>query len=224
MSADRTEEDGGDDEAQRVDRMAIGRGEELDQEPRRTERSELRHRAGGRQRAVGAHEIAPRHDRRQEGVVGGVEERRQHGDEERHQQQQRQRQPAAERGQRDESQENRRDPGRPRSSPAAGGADPPTRPPRARCRGRRSAPCCAPSATPTASAFSVRMATNGSATRVTSEPKIEIVAALQTRRNAPLRQSDCESTGSGRGCSSWSVGMSAIARQGTGRASNRKRG
>ena len=34
------------------------------------------------------------------------------------------------------------------------------------------------------------MATKGSATRVTSEPKIEMVAAAQTRWKAPLRHSD----------------------------------
>ena len=35
---------------------------------------------------------------------------------------------------------------------------------------------------------STRMAANGSASRVTSDPKIEIVAALQTRTKAWLRQ------------------------------------
>ena len=54
-------------------------------------------------------------------------------------------------------------------------------------------------ATPIASALSVMMATNGSATRVTSEPKIEIVAADQTRWNATLLHSDFVGSSSGGG-------------------------
>ena len=40
-----------------------------------------------------------------------------------------------------------------------------------------------------APACSVRIATNGSAIRVTKLPKTEIVAAVHTRTNAPLRHS-----------------------------------
>ena len=41
-------------------------------------------------------------------------------------------------------------------------------------------------ATSTAPASSTRMATNGSAMRVMSEPKMEIVRPVQKRTNAPL--------------------------------------
>ena len=44
-------------------------------------------------------------------------------------------------------------------------------------------------ATSTAPEPSTRIATSGSAIRVTSDPKIEIVAAVQTRTKAWLRQS-----------------------------------
>jgi hypothetical protein len=49
-------------------------------------------------------------------------------------------------------------------------------------------------------ALRTRIATNGSARRVTIEPKIEIVAAVQSRTNAGLRQIDDENgcgTGAG---------------------------
>ena len=186
--SDGGEQDRRDEVADGVDGDGDRRGQDLDQEAADAEGRELGSGAARRQGGVRVDELLPLDDRRQVGVVGRVEER------------------GEDRGEADttSSCQNVRTP-----RAKASGIEPSrtARPRSAQIRtGRRrrrstQAPATRPktsvaiSSTARRSATSIapeprtRMAANGSASRVTSDPKIEIVAALQTRTKAWLRQS-----------------------------------
>ena len=186
---DRPEQQRGRQVGERVDRDRDRGRQQLDEEAADAEGHELRRRAARREGAVRVDQAVPGHDRRQIGVVGGVEEGGQD------------RPPAPTRrgaagtpGRRARRRSGT-DPSsaaRPRSAQIRTGRRrrrstqaPATRPNTSvapRSRPRRTATSSAPEP-------STRIATRGSAIRVMSDPKIDTVAAAQTRTKDRLRQS-----------------------------------
>ena len=187
LTPDAPEQHGRREERDGVDGDGDRRGQDLDEEAADAEGQELRRRSARGEGAVGIDELVALDDRRQVGVVGGVEERREEGRRGRRRPASCQyvRTPRANATGTDPSRT-----ARPRSAQMSTGR-----------RRRRSthAPAtspntsAAPSSRPRRTAISrapeprTRIAASGRAIRVTSDPKIEIVAADQTRTNAELR-------------------------------------
>ncbi len=162
--------------------MAIARGalSSWTRKPLIPNADELGDRRAGGEGAVRRDQLVRLDDGRQVGPVGDVEERRQAGGEERHEiRAGRGRGPPADRRDRDRGQQHgsaeiRGDHDRTRRSRSTQApATRPTSSPGTRSRVRRMATSIGP-------ASRTRIATNGSAIRVTSEPKIEIVPASQS--------------------------------------------
>ena len=185
---DAADEDRRDKERDGIEGHGEGRRQDLDQDAADAEGRELGGRSGRRQRAVRLDQPLAFDDRRQVGVVGRVEEARQDRGGEGDHEQLGVGQPASDRRDRDGDQQH---------GAAQVGPD------STRRRSRRStqAPATRPTmsvaarsierstATSMAPASRTMMASSGSASRVMSDPKMEIVDAVQMRTKARLCQS-----------------------------------
>ena len=184
---DTPDEQGRDEERERIERDGDRRRQELDQPAARAEADEFGRRAAGRQRAVGGHEPVPPDDGRQEGAIGDVEERREDGRAERDRDEMGKAEADRERA----SGMLPRIAARPRSATIMTG--------RRRSRSTQ-APATSPrvspamssadliAATSAAPAPSTRIAAKGSAVRVTNDPSWEATVAAQSRTKSPSRQ------------------------------------